>query len=160
MRGNRKPQTSRRRTHSVTIDGDREVAAAIAQIPTRLESELADATARVTEAEAIRLRQAADTKQARMVAPSIKVTSRKGFPGIIAGGSATIPGKAKTKFGQVFFGAEFGGQGRRTTFQFRPHNGVEGYWFYEQLREDTDRVINTLLGAVDRVIEQTGMGAK
>lgn len=40
----------------------------------------------------------------------------------------------------LFFGAEFGGQGRPETMQFPPFQGQRGYWFYPARRANEDRL--------------------
>lgn len=50
-------------------------------------------------------------------------------------------------------GAEFGGQGRPTTQQFRPHRGREGYGLYPAVRETEDEFMRTyeqMLGVLMR----------
>ena len=39
----------------------------------------------------------------------------------------------------LFYGAEFGGQGRPETMQFPPFNGSKGYWFYPARRANEER---------------------
>jgi hypothetical protein len=39
----------------------------------------------------------------------------------------------------LFFGAEFGGQGRPETMHFPPFQGQRGYWFYPARRNNEDR---------------------
>jgi hypothetical protein len=39
----------------------------------------------------------------------------------------------------LFYGAEFGGQGRPETMQFPPFQGQRGYWFYPARRANEDR---------------------
>lgn len=40
----------------------------------------------------------------------------------------------------LFYGAEFGGQGRPETMQFPPFMGQRGYWFYPARRANEDRL--------------------
>jgi hypothetical protein len=58
----------------------------------------------------------------------------------------------------VFFGAEFGGQRRKTTQQFRPYRGKQGYWFYPTLRAATPKVLDDYGHALDRAIRKWGAG--
>jgi hypothetical protein len=46
-----------------------------------------------------------------------------------------------TNSSPVFFGSEFGGQGRPETMQFPPHNGQTGYWFYPARRANEDQIM-------------------
>jgi hypothetical protein len=40
----------------------------------------------------------------------------------------------------LFYGAEFGGQGRPETMQFPPFQGSRGYWFFPARRENEERL--------------------
>lgn len=64
------------------------------------------------------------------VAPSIKGS------GTARGGAITLGGAAHPEAA----GAEFGGQGRPTTQQFKPHLGRTGYFVYPTIRRDADRI--------------------
>jgi hypothetical protein len=75
---------------------------------------------------------------------------RDRVPVIVAGGAS--------KAGQVFFGAEFGGQRRKTTQQFRPYRGTQGYWFYPALRAMTPKVLEEYGKALDRAAGRWGAG--
>ena len=44
-----------------------------------------------------------------------------------------------TNSSPLFYGAEFGGQGRPETMQFPPFQGTRGYWFYSARRNDETR---------------------
>lgn len=52
-----------------------------------------------------------------------------GFPG---GTRIAVSGAPKA--GHFFYGLEFGGQGRASTMQFRPHLGKRGYFFHPTMR--------------------------
>lgn len=58
-------------------------------------------------------------------------------------------GATITNDSPLFFGAEFGGQGRPTTMQFPPYQGKRGYWFYPTARENADRFNQQWADAVD-----------
>lgn len=58
-------------------------------------------------------------------------------------------GATITNDSPIFFGAEFGGQGRPTTMQFPPYQGKRGYWFYPTARENADRFNQQWADAVD-----------
>lgn len=49
----------------------------------------------------------------------------------------------------LFFGSEFGGQGRPETMQFPPFNGQRGYWFYPARRDNEDRFTDIWAKGVD-----------
>jgi len=57
----------------------------------------------------------------------------------------------------LFYGAEFGGQGRPETMQFPPFQGQRGYWFYparraneEQFNAIWDKAIDNAMASWDR----------
>lgn len=113
--------------------------------------------------------------QSRLVAGAIRTRSDR-YPTIMAGGSKklnpsrrisrsrtqrTKSGRGKLmkpSAGDVFFGSEFGGQKRKTTQQFRPSKGREGYWFWPTLRQEETRIGQQWLDAVDEVLEEASRG--
>jgi hypothetical protein len=78
------------------------------------------------------------------VAPSIRAAAAAGG-GAIALGGAAYPMAA---------GAEFGGQGRPTTQQFKPHLGRTGYFVYPTIRRDSDRIESEFLGKLDDLMRK------
>lgn len=56
-----------------------------------------------------------------------------------------------TKMADVFFGAEFGGQARRTTMQFPAYRGNQGYVFWPTVRANRGKIAEEYLTAIDRV---------
>ena len=109
------------------------------------------------EAERIRAKASASSKQAAAISQFI-VARRDRVPSIQAGGKAQARVAGGATRGEVFFGAEFGGQKRKTTMQFRPHKGKEGYFFYPTLREDADRMVERWLGAIKAIEREWGQG--
>lgn len=69
----------------------------------------------------------ANTEYANQAAQMFTVSS--------SGDGATISNDSP-----VFFGSEFGGQGRPETMQFPPYNGRTGYWFYPARRENQEQL--------------------
>lgn len=51
-------------------------------------------------------------------------------------------------------GAEFGGQGRPTTQQFRPHLGRTGYFVYPAIRDNAETAEATYLDAIDDLMRR------
>lgn len=105
------------------------------------------------EANAIRDRAGrSGNRQSIMAARSVKA-KRDRVPTIQGGGSMRLsPSKGKkVPAEKVFFGAEFGGQGRKTTMQFRPHLGRTGYFFWPQLRDDTDQMFEDWSKALQKL---------
>lgn len=98
----------------------------------------------------------ADSKQSAMVAQTIKA-KRDRVPVIKAAGATRVGGRKgarRPSAGDVFFGAEFGGQGRRTTQQFRPHRGTEGYAFYPTLRRHIPDLIDGYIRELERLAHE------
>lgn len=54
----------------------------------------------------------------------------------------------------VFYGSEFGGQGRPNTMQFPPHNGRTGYWFYPARRANEDQIMAIWEKGVDGAMSE------
>lgn len=81
---------------------------------------------------------------AAKVAPSIKPS------GTARGGAINIGGPAYPMAG----GAEFGGQGRPTTQQFKPHLGRTGYFVYPSIRSNADRIADTFSDKLDDLMRK------
>lgn len=81
---------------------------------------------------------------AAKVAPSIA-------PGGTArGGSVNFGGAAYP----MAMGAEFGGQGRPTTQQFRPHLGRTGYFVYPSIRDNGERIETEFSNKLDDLMRK------
>lgn len=72
-------------------------------------------------------------RTSKMVSASVRAATGKGGR-ISAGGPGRLPSGTGT-YGDVFFGAEFGGGARPTTKQFRPYRS-RGYWFFPTIEAD------------------------
>lgn len=70
---------------------------------------------------------AASTSQEQIAAATLTVNS--------AGDGTNISADSP-----LFYGSEFGGQGRPETMQFPPFMGQRGYWFYPARRENEERL--------------------
>ena len=81
---------------------------------------------------------------AAKVAPSIAPG------GTQRGGSVNFGGSSYP----MALGAEFGGQGRPTTQQFRPHLGTTGYFVYPAIRQDADRIETEFRNAIDHLMRK------
>ena len=64
--------------------------------------------------------------------------------------------RRKVTMGDVFFGAEFGGQARKTTKQFPPHRGKGGYFFWPTVRESRNKIAEEYLDTIEKVMEKLG----
>jgi hypothetical protein len=98
-----------------------------------------------------------------LVATSV-VSRRDRYPTLKAGGAKAVGGKKKRgrrpRAGDLFFGAEFGGRGRRTTMQFRPWLGTVGYAFYPTLRKHTGDIVDGYRTALNDLAEKWAHGGR
>lgn len=101
---------------------------------------------------------------AKYVAPTLKARSDR-IPKVAMGGTKRLPGRRgeHQTVGDVMWGAEFGGQRRRTTQQFAPWRGNgedAGYFLWPTIRAEYDTVIErygeALKDAVDRAAARGG----
>lgn len=101
---------------------------------------------------------------AKYVAPTLKARSDR-IPKVVMGGSKRLPGPPgpNQTVGNVIFGAEFGGQRRKTTMQFDPWRGNgkdAGYFLWPTIRAEYDTVVErygaALKEAVDRAATRSG----
>lgn len=79
-------------------------------------------------------------------------TTRDRFPNVKFPGSqsATFTSSSGShRVRDVIFGAEFGGQGRSRTMQFRPHTGTTGRWFFPTVRAKADEIGELWNAALD-----------
>ena len=103
--------------------------------------------------------------------PTIKLDHNKGYPsksrtnrsrGLGRQGpglaSAGIKGfDRKVTYGDVFFGAEFGGRRRKTTQQFLRHRGRQGYFFWQAVRDSKSYIAKEYVASMERVMEKLGI---
>jgi len=75
--------------------------------------------------------------------------------------SAGIKGfDRKVTYGDVFFGAEFGGRRRKTTQQFLRHRGRQGYFFWQAVRDSRSYIAKEYVQAIDDVVAMLGIGRR
>lgn len=119
--------------------------AAMAALPSVTDQAATKAIDGWTSVEANRIKAAAASvdAQARLAADSVRAA---GTGELTAGGSGRLPSGTGT-YGDLFFGAEFGGGSRPETRQFRPYKPT-GYWFFPTVEADED----------DSLIEAAGDG--
>lgn len=100
----------------------------------------------------------AESPQAAMAAKSVRVR-RDRVPAIAAGGSKIVShrGKNRVRGEDVFFGSEFGGQGKATQ-QFEPHLGTTGYWFFPTVRGESDTMTAEFGAVVDELEREWSSG--
>lgn len=141
---------------AIRVTGLRELLRDLNHLGPALNREVRVASREIAETEAgrIKAQAAGSDKLSAAVGVSVRTRSDR-VPTIIAGGAKRAAVSGRPKAGDVFFGAEFGGQRRKTTRQFRPHLKKQGYWMWPQIREDEAAMQRTWLEAVDRLLEQT-----
>jgi hypothetical protein len=66
----------------------------------------------------------------------------------------------KVTYGDVFFGAEFGGRRRKTTQQFLRHRGRQGYFFWQAVRDSKSYIAKEYSQAIDDVVAMLGLRRK
>jgi len=121
-------------------------------------SAIGDAAGEIAQDELARIENnAAGDPLSEVVAQGLTL-KRDRFPAIKAGGPGKVTelagdGRKTPTYGDLFFGAEFGGRGKATTQQFRPHKGRDGYWLYPQLREDAPRMLEQWGEVVDKIVK-------
>lgn len=139
----------------VPVDGLKPMLDRIRALPKTAQNEIREASQAIADDEAARIRGAGARfgGLAARVAPTVK-SRRDRIPAIVGGGAKRVGDDGKGRSGDLFFGAEFGGRGRRRTQQFLPHRGTEGYWFFAQLREDQDRMMERWMQVVDAIARE------
>jgi hypothetical protein len=63
----------------------------------------------------------------------------------------------KVTYGDVFFGAEFGGRRRKTTQQFLRHRGRQGYFFWQAVRDSRSYIAKEYVASINRVMDRLGI---
>lgn len=82
--------------------------------------------------------------------PTVKLSDKSGF---VSQSRPNRTRKRKVTRGDVFFGAEFGGQARKTTDQFLRHRGRSGYFFWPTVRKLKNKIAEDYLAAIDKVLK-------
>lgn len=87
----------------------------------------------------------------------------EGLGGVAAHVAPSVSGSGTQRGGAVALGgtaypmatgAEFGGQGRPTTQQFKPHLGRTGYFVYPTIRRDADRIESEYTEKIDDLMRK------
>lgn len=108
---------------------------AAAQVPDAVQQAAGDALGAFASHEVARVRAAASgaSRVARLTARGVKAAPLTAGGRLIVGGAGrAAPGAT---YGDLFFGAEFGGGSRPETRQFAPYN-PSGYWFFPTVEGD------------------------
>lgn len=146
---------------NLAVEGARPLLSALNKMPKALQMNLRVASQAIADEEADAIQAAAKTSDSMsaLVAPTVR--SRKDrVPMIIGGGARKLTqARGKPRAYDLFFGAEFGGQQRPTTQQFRPHKGKLGYWFWPTIRRDEPQIVGHWMDAIDDVVAEWEAGA-
>ena len=81
--------------------------------------------------------------------PTIKLDEKSGF---VSASNPNRRRKRKVTRGDVFFGAEFGGQAQPRTQQFLRHRGRSGYFFWPTVRKEKENIAKEYLDAIQTVL--------
>ena len=81
--------------------------------------------------------------------PTVALSPKEGFVSVSRPNRLR---KRKVTRGDVFFGAEFGGQARPNTRQFLRHRGRSGYFFWQTVRKKRDEIATEYLKAIQDVL--------
>lgn len=115
------------------IENLRAIQQLLDRMPYWARRELADAIAEYASDVTSASRRRATSRLARLAARSLSDQASGEGATITGGGNTRIPNGNGT-YGDVFFGAEFGGGSRPRTRQFEPYRS-RGYWFWPSLWE-------------------------
>ncbi len=98
--------------------------------------------------------------------PTIKLDHNRLYPSKSRSNRKRTEGKAfgpgltrKVTYGDVFFGAEFGGRRRPTTQQFLRHRGRQGYFFWQAVRDNKSFIVEEYSNAIEGVLKNLARGA-
>lgn len=134
----------------IEILGVRELLKALNKIDKDLQNNVRDASQEIASGIVTGAQRAASSPQERLVAGGLKA-KRDRVP-IVRMPSTMISGH-KARYTDIFYGSEFGGQGRPTTQQFLPHRGKRGYWLYPTARAMSHRNFKLWWEAVDKAMK-------
>jgi hypothetical protein len=81
--------------------------------------------------------------------PTIKLSEKSAF---VSKSNPNRKRKRKVTRGDVFFGAEFGGQARPRTKQFLRHRGRSAYFFWPTVRKEKENIAREYLDAIQKVL--------
>ena len=139
----------------IQVEGLRELLRALSRLPKTAQAEIREAAQAIADDEAKRITSAGRSSDSQSAAAAGFVKARRDrVPTLSVGGSRKAGVSGGATVGQLFFGAEFGGQKRPTTRQFRPHKGRTGYWLWPVLREDQERMLKRWQAAVEAIARE------
>lgn len=138
------------RDTALEIRGLNELLKALNKIPKDLQNNVRDAAQDIAFNLVSGAQAEAASPMQRLVAGGLKA-KRDRVP-IVRMPATGISGKKGVKYTDIFYGAEFGGQGRPTTQQFEPHRGKRGYFLYPTARAQSKRNFKRWWEAVDKAM--------
>lgn len=141
---------------TVEIQGIKKLLRVLGQLPKDLQNEVRDASTEIATSLVSGAKQNARTPLQAMVAGGLKV-KRDRVPVVHVGRGMVRPGVRET---DVFYGAEFGGRGRRTTQHFPAHKGTQGYFLYPYARSHGKAHAELWAEAIDKAFKQWDYRAK
>lgn len=96
--------------------------------------------------------------------PTIKLDVNRKYPSKSRSNTKRTRGKAfgpgltrAVTFGDVFWGAEFGGRRTPRTQQFLRHRGKQGYFFWQAVRDSNSYIAKEYAMAVDDIMSMLGL---
>jgi hypothetical protein len=135
----------------VEVSPSRELDQLLNRLPAKVGEAIGPKLGEIAEDEARRIRAAAErTSRLAALAGRSVTAKRTGATATITGGGGDPLPSGRGVYADIFYGAEFGGQGRPTTQQFPPHRR-SGYWFFPTISDDQDRITEELLDVLDEV---------
>lgn len=96
-------------------------------------------------------------KRAQAAAYSLGGVAAHVAPSISGGGGNAWAGIKGGSGQPAFMGAEFGGQGRPTTQQFKPWRGTTGFFVYPTIRRDNEDITRTWAEAIEGLMKKHGL---
>jgi hypothetical protein len=123
-----------------------EVLAALRHLPDDLKNDLADASNEIAGDLVIGARARASTPQQRIAALHMRWEFKRAEPIVRAGGAADAGVSGGATVGELYFGAEFGGNDWRWA---APWLGQTGYMLYPEVRQSRDAQLGRYLDALD-----------
>ncbi len=131
------------------IEGLGETIAAFKRLPKDVRDEADEQVRAIAQMIASETRSAASTAAENKAADTIKAQKNS----VSLGG-----GGKRNRAGNMALGTEFGGRARKTTQQFRPHRGKDGYFFWPTIRANSGRIVQMWDDVMDRAVERWSRG--
>ena len=128
---------------------------ALRKVPRESRRQLTDAASEIAQDVSDQARGTAagvSRTYAKWIAPTIR-PKRGRSPAITMGGARRTIRKG-VPIGLVTYGVEFGGQGRKTTMQFLPHRGRQGYALWPTIRDQEQQSRDAYTDALIRAFQR------